>query len=238
MTTPSRAFLQQISTNWPLVNNPVQFIMRYAPAIQRYMAAIVRDPHEAEDACHDFLARVFQRGFEENAVHRGRFRDYLKAAVRNAALTHLRRQRNAVREHLDLNEVAGPATPSQPFAEADALWTAQWRQVVLERAWQALELAENEAPDSLVHTSLRLAAENPEATSAELADRVSRKLGRPYRAEAFRKQLSRARRLFAQLLVDEVKQTLKTPAPERVEEELIDLDLLKYVRDYLPRGAE
>jgi hypothetical protein len=53
-------------------------------------------------------------------------------------------------------------------------------------------------------------------------------------AAAFRKQLSRARRLFTELLVVEVARTLGQPTPEQVKQELIDVGLWRYIQDYLP----
>jgi hypothetical protein len=81
---------------------------------------------------------------------------------------------------------------------------------------------------------LRLVLDHPEDDSEALAARVSESLGHPFRADAFRKQLSRARRLFARFLVIEVTRTLDYPTPERIEEELSELGLMRYVRRFLP----
>ena len=67
-----------------------------------------------------------------------------------------------------------------------------------------------------------------------LAARTSTLTGRPLRADAFRKQVSRARFMLAKLLVREVIQTLDRPTPEQVKEELVELSLWEYVRDFLP----
>jgi hypothetical protein len=53
------------------------------------------------------------------------------------------------------------------------------------------------------------------------------------RPDAFRKQLSRARPFFADLLRQEVAQTLDDATPEMVEEELIETGLMPYLRDLL-----
>lgn len=225
------AFLDHISTHWPLISNPTQFVMRYAPAIQRYAAAIVANPHDAEEVCQEFLVKVLQRGFTPECVTRGRFRDYLKSAVRNAALTHLRRQRSAPQ---NLDALADVAASDGTWREADRIWNEQWRTCLLERVWQALESSESELPESQFHTVLRMVADHPELRSEEHAERLSQRLGRPYRADAFRKQVSRARQMFARLIVYEIRQTLEQPTADSIESELADLDLMKYVRAYLP----
>ena len=90
-----KSVLEQISTCWPMIHNPVQFVMRYARAIQKYVFAIVRDPHDAEEVAQDFLVQVFDKGFCPENVSRGRFRFYLKSAVRYVAISHLRKRRSA-----------------------------------------------------------------------------------------------------------------------------------------------
>jgi hypothetical protein len=90
-------------------------------------------------------------------------------------------------------------------------------------------------------TVLRLAADHPDESSAALAGRASARAGRTVSVDVFRKQLSRARRRFAQLLVNEIGETLdEGVSAEDVVEELCDLGLLEHVRDFLPepfRGA-
>jgi hypothetical protein len=67
--------------------------------------------------------------------------------------------------------------------------------------------------------------------SAQLAERLAARLGRPFTAAGVRQLVHRGRELFGDLLVGEVARSLQVDAatPEganRVEEELIDLGLL------------
>jgi RNA polymerase sigma-70 factor (ECF subfamily) len=228
--TRGKTLLEQISTHWPLINDPMQFVMRYASAIQRYLSALLPNPDEREDVVQDFLVRVLERGFAEEQVTRGRFRDYLKAAVRNAALTYLRRRRPAQAGDTLLASLVAPARTE----EADRAWAEQWRQTLLDQAWDQLEQHERQHPASLCHTVLRLRVDQPGAASDFLAAEAAQRTGRPLSPEAYRKQLSRSRKLFAEILLEEVRRTLAEPIAARVEEELADLGLLEYVRDRLP----
>ena len=47
--SPATINLEEISTRWPLIRDPVQFVMRYAPAIQKYLEALLKNTHDAED---------------------------------------------------------------------------------------------------------------------------------------------------------------------------------------------
>lgn len=224
------SILEEISTRWPLVTDPLQFVLRYAPAVRRYLAALVKDAHDAEDVAQTFLLKVLHKPIARERVTDGRFRDYLKAALRNAAISHFRGTSRRRTSPANFDLVSAPDLEST----ADREWLEGWRSCLLRRAWEALEQHEAEAPEGLAYTVLRVAVDHPNEKSTELMTRVEKKTGRSLRPEAFRKQLSRARRRFAQLLVDAARQTLERPRADDVVEELIDLGLLEYVRDHLP----
>jgi RNA polymerase sigma-70 factor (ECF subfamily) len=212
MNTPEapRSMLEQISTCWPSIRDPIQFVMRYAQAIRRYVGAIVRDPHDAEEVTQEFLVRVFEKGFCPENVSRGRFRDYLRAAVRYVALDHLRRKRPALPGEEFLAGVTQPG-------EADEAFAAEWRRCLLDRAWQRLESHQRQTPGNFDHWILRIHVDDPEGGAEQHATRLAEQTGKSVRTDAYRKQLSRARRRFAQFLVVEIRRTLQTPTAEAVE---------------------
>jgi hypothetical protein len=151
--------------------------------------------------------------------------------VRNAALNYVRGKQRAERRRMGLASLSELEAP-QPILDME--WLARWRDCLLRRSWQGLKAHEQKAPESLFYTVLRLAVDHPLEDSHALALRASRSAGRTVRPEAFRKQLSRARREFAELLFAEVRATLDAPSREQMEEELIDLGLMPYVRGFLP----
>ncbi len=82
---------------------------------------------------------------------------------------------------------------------------------------------------------LRFRAQHLELRADEMAEQLSRTLGKPLTAAGVRKTLERARIRFADLMLDEIAQTLSNPTLENLEEELIDLNLLEYCRPALER---
>src|SRR5262249_37763630 len=131
------SILEHISTHWHVVGDPLQFVMRYAAAVRRYVGAVVKNPHDSEGVVQDFLLNTGRRPFTPEQVRRGRFRDYLKAVLRNAALTHFRRSAHAASSRTD--HLASIAAEGEA---ANREWLAEWRDCLLRRAWQALELHE------------------------------------------------------------------------------------------------
>lgn len=228
----AKSHLSRITTRWPQLGEPARFCVRYGPAIRKYIVALLRDDHDADEVAQEFLLRAVEKGFPNADPDRGRFRDYLKTAVRNAALMHLR----ARRPHDALPPEASmlPAPEGAP-SEADAAWIEEWRSCILDRAWKATETHERKSRGNLFHTVLRLSVDHPDVASSALAARVLGEDGQPMRADAFRKQLSRARRFFAERVAMEAAATIESPTHERIEEELGEIGLLEHVRGLLPK---
>jgi len=218
--------LEDISTHWTQIQDPVQFVLRYSRAIQAYLLALLKQPHDADDVSQEFVIHFLQRGLAAADPDRGRFRDYLKVAVRRAALAHLREQGREPQSASGLEHVAD----SQVESEADSRYRDEWRSCLLDRAWRGIERHVREHPACGFDVALTIAREHPHLNSDERALEASRLLGRPINSSAYRQMLRRARGLLKVLLIQEVSKTLRNPTPAAIEEELADLELLALLR--------
>jgi RNA polymerase sigma factor (sigma-70 family) len=231
--------LSQIQTSWTALHAAhcgppdaaaaarAELLARYGGAVGRYLRAATGDPDVAADLAQEFALRFLRGDFKNADRDRGRFRDYLKRAVRNLMRDRHRRRRAGP---VPLpGDAAEPADPDPAPADFDAQFLAGWREEVLARAWDAL--AREQAPDGApYHDVLRFRAEHPELHSPEMAARLSAALGRPVTAVWVRHVLLRARARFVAALVAEVVGSLADPGEDRVQEELAELGLLGYCR--------
>ena len=122
---------------------------------------------------------------------------------------------------------------SPPF-DSDAAFLQSWRNELLARGWAALEQIEK-TDGQLFYTVLRFRAEHANLSSAQMSEQLSAQLSRPISAANVRQLLHRSRDRFAELLLEEVGQSLEKPTTEQITEELIDLSLLDYCRPALER---
>ncbi len=225
--TGERMWLNRISTRWTAVNNPTLFVKRYGRAIRKYVATLIHDPNDAEEVEQEFMLRMVQKGFHTADSNKGRFRYYLITIVRNAAMQWLCRR----------NQVPLPieSLEHMPVSEHSQLeWTSDWRKCILKAAWKSLDKYQKRTTNNLFCTVLRVSAQYESADSPTLAKMVSEMSGQTLTPEAYRKQLSRARKRFADHIVQEVARTLIEPTLEGIKDELNCLDLMKYVEGYLP----
>ncbi len=219
--------IKLITTQWTTISNPSRFVTRYGAAVRAYLRALLPTRDDADEVEQQFLMQVVERGFPTVAPERGHFRYYLITIVRNAALKYLRKQSHRPDHLTDISQVATAIS-------ADREWQTSWRECVLQNTWNALRDHQKKSKGNLFHACLKAFVEHDDEDSPSLAARVSAATGRSLSAEAFRKQLSGARRRFGELLIHEVSRTISNVTPELLGEELRDLDLLKYVKALLP----
>lgn len=178
----------------------------YAPAMERYVAAILRatrgaDPQDAPDVVQAYLGACLEKGWLERDADGIRcFRAWLKVQLRrftrgwHRERTTRKRGGTAAPEDAELEGV-GVEDP-----DLDAALDAGWVDAAVARSLARLRDG-NEAYAEIVADLLRTDG----AGSADLAAR----LGRPAKDLAILRH--RARRRFATLFADEVRASVRDP---------------------------
>lgn len=235
--------LDQVVTQWSLLrlaHQPVDpqspqarqaMLLRYRNSVRNYVAALLQGHADADDVAQDVLLRLMRGDFANADPSRGRFRDFLKFAVKNMVRNHWSKQQRRAASSIDDNP---GLDPSSEDGESDSAWTNECRNQLLDDTWLALEQFEQSTPGCCWFTLLRLRTEYPDADSTALADYLSAATGRAWRADAGRQQLRRARLKFAQLLIEQLALSLPKASPDDVEEELVSLGLIGFVKPFLP----
>jgi RNA polymerase sigma-70 factor (ECF subfamily) len=239
--------LSQIVTLWSMVHVAhgldaeaataarQKLLSRYGGAVKRYLLGALRDPEAADELTQEFALRFLGGKYGGAEPERGRFRNFVKGVLAHLIADHFRRQQARPRPlPLDSDNVAASCTdPAGP----DPLFVESWRQELLARAWQALAEVEAQTGQPF-HTVLRLRVDHPDLRSPQLAEQLAERLGKPVSAAGVRQTLHRARDRFADLLLDEVVQTLGKSAEADLEQELLELNLLAYCQPALDRRQD
>jgi DNA-directed RNA polymerase specialized sigma24 family protein len=208
-------------------------LLRYYGAAYRYLLGTVRDPQVAEELTQDFAVRFLRGDFRRVDSGKGRFRDFLKTALRHLAHDYWRKQEKAATP-LPQNRSEQTPAASTSDAEFDREFLDKWREELLSRTWAGLGQIEANTQQPYLAVLQRKITQ-PELRSAQLAEELGRQTGKRFTATSVRQLLHRARETFADLLVDEVAASLQTSALDQLEQELIDLDLLCYCQAALER---
>lgn len=239
--------LSQIATLWTIVGQAHgsdeaaavaarrRLLERYGGAVKKYLLGALRDADAAEELTQDFALRLMDGKYRGADPERGRFRIFVKGVLGHVIVDfHRRRQVKPGPLPLDVEE---SQAPGRNPADTDPLFLENWRQAILGQTWQALADADAQTGQSF-YAVLRFRADFPDLRSTEMAERLSAQLGKPLTAAGVRQTLHRARDRFAELLVEEVVQTLGPSAEEDLEQELIELNLLSYCQPALERRRD
>lgn len=235
--------ISRISTHWDLLDqaNPESpgaaeaqrvLLSRYYGAVFRYLVACVGDPDVAEDLSQEFALRFVRGDFRGADPDRGRFRNFLKTALRNLVTDYRRRQKG---RPAALPPGVDPAGPVEDALGAE--WNRLWRAELLAKVWDAIKALEQPGGAPL-HTVLTWRSAHPQAPLTELATELRARLAQSFTEANLRQILHRARRRFAGLLLEEVRRSIETDDRERLEEELRNLNLLAYCKPLLDTRGE
>jgi len=235
--------LSELSTNWTMlfqahhgtpeqVNDALRLLMlRYSGAVHRYLLKTVGNPEAVRELDQEFALRFLKGKFLKYDPKVGRFRDYVKRAVRNLMIDY-HRQKGKTRRLDTSMEMA--VVGENGLEDLEDRIIEAWRDDLLDRAWDSLHAYEARTGQPY-HTVLKFRVTHPDETAAEMAEQIAPTLGRPLSPGAFRQLLQRAREKWAGALIDEVKVSLKTPTRDNLEEELADLRLLHLCKPVLKR---
>ena len=213
--------LARQSTRWSQADSAGGYTMRYITAMRNYLIDLWGDGEAADKSLVLLLGHLASKGFGES--EKGRLRDYLLRSARGAATAQYRREPTEVVPPIDQMQVDDPA------------WLDNWRECLLARVWRALERFEHANPGNFEYSALRLATDHPDDTESMLAVRVGNKFETQVTPQQFRTTLEAARLRFAQLIADEVTDTLESPTTEDVNAELAAIGLQHLVVPFLGR---
>jgi RNA polymerase sigma-70 factor (ECF subfamily) len=238
--------ISRIPTAWTMVRDAhrdhtqvqsaqQRLLDRYGAAIKRYALSALRDEDAADEVYQEFALRFVRGDFGKADPSRGRFRAFVKTVVYRLIVDYQRRVKKRSTQSGIHSNIAEPEADEEP--SHDAMLRTVWRDELLARCWQRLEEDERKSGKPY-YSVLRYRVDHPDLRSPELADGLSKKLGKPINAGAVRVSLHRARELFGEFLLDEINESLDGNSLDEAEQELIDLELHEYCRPALEKRRE
>src|SRR5271165_4646052 len=225
--------LTQIPTNWTTISSAHtpgpeshkamnELVGRYHNAVTRYIHLKLRDKHLADEVLQEFWTKLLTGKLAGADKDKGRFRDYLRTVLHRLIIDHFRSRKL---QPLPPGDLLDASVPDKDFDQV-------WRDAVLNRVWLRLETYQASTPKNRYATVLQLRRDFPKASIDEIAERLGEISGTPMSAEAFRKNLHRARAKFIDLLIQELRETIHPTNNEDVEAEIFDLGLGYLYRRY------
>ena len=225
--------LSRIETQWSVVNKAhnsksnepalSQLLETYGPAIKRYLMASMRNPEAVDEVFQEFALKLVRGDFRVADSKKGQFRKLIKTVLYRLMIDYYRRAQRDVRFGSG-QEVEDIGAESIQADSLDNNFTIAWRSSLLETAWNRLQRLQLQTSKPY-HLVLRARVDHPEMTTRQLYDHLQTASEDLPKETAFRVFLHRARKRFAAILLDLIKESIDDPSPEDIEMELIELGL-------------
>lgn len=198
---------------WTAADNAAGLVLRYLAPMRRILIQSLGSPAEADEALRKLLSHLVSAGFGKH--RHGRLRDFLIKGIRSAAMNRISERPDAGTRQTSLDELTSESK----------IWLTYWREGLLERAWRSLERQEHATPEIPFYSVLHCATAKPQSTPAMLVVQIASEFNVTLDEQAVQSILITARGLFAQVLADEVAETLEDLSENDVKEEIAILGL-------------
>lgn len=205
--------LVRSSHSWTEAESAAGFVLRYLSPMRRQLIGVMGSESEADQALRILLTHLVSAGFGEH--RKGKLRDFLAKAVRSCAKARLSEQGQLD----DASErLAKISTDSKD-------WLILWRECLLQRAWRALERIEHQNPGKPLYSVLWCSTTDAKAGWDQLASAVQNRCGVQLSQMQLQELKQEAKANFAQLLADEVVETLEKADKASVKQEIRNLGI-------------
>ncbi|MCC9599731.1 hypothetical protein LOC67_04090 [Stieleria sp. JC731] len=203
------------SHSWTEAESAAGFVLRYLTPMRRLLIKSLGSEQEADLALKILLTHLVSAGFGEH--RKGRLRDYLAKAVRSCAKARLSEVGGLTED--EMKERCALLVPDSK------IWLMLWRDCLLDRAWRALERLQHQDRSRPLYTILWNSTVNSKITPDELASLAEAKTGVLPDQKQLQQLKLDAKASFAQLLADEVVETLERADKVSVKNEINKLGI-------------
>lgn len=211
--------LARESTRWSQADSAGGYTMRYITAMRNYLIEMWSDSDAADKSLVLLLNHLSTKGFGE--AGKGKLRDFLLRSARSAATAHHRR------------EESNAAPPVDSMKVTDPNWLRHWNACLLGRVWRSLERHQHANEGNSEYSILRASKDHPKDDLKMLTTRITTETKKAWSEDDVKNALASGQRRFAQLIADEVTDTLEEPSAQDVKDELKALGLSHLVEPFV-----
>ena len=204
--------LNQSKYRWDRTESPASYALRYICSLRRFLIAGLACENATDQILENLIQSLVSNGYEEKTP--GRFRDYLISRIKQQTEDHLSNQ-DLTTGSAKINEWINEALQPQSL-----LWMRTWRDSLLERSWRSLEKSEHVDPEMPVHSVLHASSTQPNNNLAMISVQVATSQGVKIPEERVGEILAEAKIQFAQILADEICETLSVDSLDSIQEEI------------------
>lgn len=206
---------------WTQSQSAAAVIVRYLSPMRQQLIQWTGSEAIADDSLKMLIGHLVAQGFGQHG--RGRMRDFLIRGIRSAAKAKIG----------EMAENNRPAIDFSTWKVDSPDWIANWRGELLARVWRELERDEHQELSRPLYTILKTTTAHPRETAEILAVRINTESDIAVDPATIQTLIAPARKRFAELVLQEVTQTLDDRTEAAIMAELNAIGLADPVEKWL-----
>ncbi len=248
--TEQPSHISRIMTNPAVLQDPTSFFDVYQVPIRKFFSCLCRDATEADEQFQEFALKFLSGAFDSFKPEKGRFRDYLKAALRNqVARSFGKKKKDAVQITDEVAAIAEDRKTLAPLEAAlrefDSIEGKQIKHLV-EQDMLVDEQDGRNAFHSLLQYAVNFQKErldefraNPQGRSkisvSTIVEFIKDSTGETVSKDTAKQRMFRAKSAYASKMIFEIGNRIGDHDLSAVRNAAEEMDLLVYVDNEISR---
>lgn len=242
--------ISRILTNPAVLQDPASFFDVYQVPIRKFFACLCRDATEADEQFQEFALKFMSGAFDSFKPEKGRFRDYLKTALRNQiARSYGKKKNDAIQLTDELDAVAEDPKARAPLEAALREFDSTEGKQIKHLVDQDMLVDEQDGKNAF-YSLLQFAVnfqkarvdelrENPNGRSkisvSTLVDFIKDSTGETITKDTAKKRMFRAKSAYASKMIFEIGNRIGDPDLSAIRNAAEEMGLLVYVENEISR---
>ena len=239
--------ISRILTNPNVLEDPQSFFELYSLPIRRFFLCLCRNADEADEQCQEFALKFMSGSFHSFDPSKGRFRDFLKSALRNQVKRNGKLAARRPGAIPDEHDVADPDQVS-PFDRAICEFNAfEGEQIkhLVDKDMHANEVDGKNRYHSLLQFVLHYQRDRLQAFAESggrskipvqaIVDFYREQHGEVVTPDTAKQRMHRAKSAYASKMISEIAVRQRNPTYATIRQDAEEMNVLVYVSKELER---
>ena len=212
MTNSAVITLNRSEYQWISAESPASFALRYACTMRKFLNATFSSDDISRHILQSSIETLINEGYGD--TEHQLLRDYLIDRIaQHAKIFHNRKASDESRSPIILEKLA-------ELNPESIAWMRNWRDGLLERSWRSIERMQHNNPESPIYSVLRASSAQPSADPSMLSVQVAASDALTLTEDQIEDLLAQAKTIFAQILADEISETIADHSRESMLQEI------------------
>jgi len=239
--------ISRILTNPNVLQNPSSFFEVYQLPVRKFFMCLCGNANEADEQFQEFAVKFLSGAFDSFKPEKGRFRDYLKMALRNQVKRSFKKGANftvPIPEDMDAADPNALQPIENAMREFDTIEGEQIKQLV-EDDMRADEQEGKNQFHSLLQFAIGYQKERlheytvsggrSKIPVSAIVDFIQERFGETVSTDTAKQRMFRAKVMYASKMISEVSVRVTDPSHSAIHEAAQELGLAVYVESELAR---